>query len=546
MRARIWLSAVVLVVGGSVLAAGARAVPSQTKGGTLRLSSIIDVDSMDPAIAYGPQSLMLEYATCALLYNYPDKPGNRGATALPEVATGFPAVSEDGKTQTIRLRRTYRFQTGAPVTAANYVAAFNRDANPKLQSPIVAAGYLDAIVGADAVIDGKAKTISGVKALGPYMLRIRTNRPLPDLVSRLTMGFFCPIATDTPLQEIDDPPGSGPYYVVSRVPGRQVVLERNRFYRGPRPANVDRIVWTVGPGQEACRQAVEQDELDWCEFLTTPAYREVAATYGINRPNGRFFFGPTLATGYFAFNHDRRAFKGLAQIPLMRAINWAIDRPALVRASGFLGGTRTDQILPPAMTKHASIYPLGGVTAASLAKARTLLAKARYKPEKLVVYTATSPSFFAIWAQVFQFNMRRLGIDVDIKYFGSSSAMFNAAGTRGAPYDVLTSRWTVDYADASTYFVPLLDGNGIQATGNFNDAYFDRPKYNRAIERIDLMSGAARRTAWAKLDVEMMRDDPPWAPFLNGARADFVSRSFGCYVLQPVLGRPDIAAACKR
>ena len=60
------------------------------------------------------------------------------------------------------------------------------------------------------------------------------------------------------------------------------------------------------------------------------------------------------------------------------------------------------------------------------------------------------------------------------------------------------------------------------------------------------MTGPARRKAWANLDAEMMRDDPPWAPFLNGARADFVSGSFGCYVLQPVLGRLDIAAACKK
>ena len=104
----------------------------------------------------------------------------------------------------------------------------------------------------------------------------------------------------------------------------------------------------------------------------------------------------------------------------------------------------------------------------------------------------------------------------------------------------------VDYADASTYFDPLLNGDKLVATGNQNFAYFDRPKYNRAIERIDRLTGPARRQAWADLDVEMMRDDPPWAPFLNGARADFISKSFGCYILQPVQGRLDIAAACKR
>ena len=58
---------------------------------------------------------------------------------LPEVATGFPKVSPDGKRQTIRLKRTYRFHTGARITAANFVAAFNRDANPKLYKAFLAA-----------------------------------------------------------------------------------------------------------------------------------------------------------------------------------------------------------------------------------------------------------------------------------------------------------------------------------------------------------------------------------------------------------------------
>ena len=38
-----------------------------------------------------------------------------------------------------------------------------------------------------------------------------------------------------------------------------------------------------------------------------------------------------------------------------------LDRPALVRATGYLGGKRSDQILPPTMGREASIYPQGGV-----------------------------------------------------------------------------------------------------------------------------------------------------------------------------------------
>jgi peptide/nickel transport system substrate-binding protein len=539
MRARLWLSVVMLLAGVGLAAAAGFAGPEPTNGGTLRLGLFRDVDSLDPAIAYGLESWMIEFATCAKLYNYPDRPSPAGTIVIPEVATSLPKVSKDGKTQTIQLKRTYRFHTGRRITAASFVAAFNRDANPKLESPATA--YLHEIVGADAVVNGKAQSISGVRTVGRYTLQIRTTRLVPDLASRLTMPLFCPIATKTPLQEIDDPLGSGPYYVTSYIANRQILLERNRFYRGPRSANVDQVVATASLGPEACRQAVEGGEQDYCEFLSPSAIKEVAAKYGINR--GRVFFNPTLGTNYFAFNHDRPAFKGRGQIPLKKAINWAIDRRALVATRGYLAAKRTDQILPPGMGRNASVYPLGTFTEKSLARARALLAKARFKPTRLVLYTSNS-AFGSSVAQIFQFNLKRLGMDVEIKYF-SLARLFEKMGTRGEPFDVGFGSFAVDYADPISFF-STLDGDNIGRVGNSNIAYYDRPRYNRAIERTERLSGAARRRSWADLDIEMMRDDPPWAPYLNFTQLEFVSKNLGCYVFQPVIGRLDIAAACKK
>jgi ABC-type oligopeptide transport system substrate-binding subunit len=545
---RVWFSIVALLLGAGLLAAAGLAEPAQRQGGTLRISRPADIDSVDPAIAYRPDTWMIMFATCAKLYNYPDKPAPKGAIAIPEVATGFPLVSNDGKTHTIRLRRTYRFHRGGRITAANFVAAFNRVANPKLKAPAspllreVVGAYLREIVGADDVLGGRAQTISGVRPLGRYALEIRTTRPLPDLVSRLTMPFFCPIAVNTPLQEINDPLGSGPYYVASRVPNRQVVLERNPFYRGPRPANVERAVWTIH-GREACRVAVERNELDYCAAFGVPssAYTELAAEYGINKENRRFFFTPELTMEYFAFNHDRPAFKGVGQIPLKQAINWAIDRPRLVRAAGYDAGKRTDQLLPAALGRDESIYPLGDVNDGRLAKARALLAKARFRPRRLALY-APDADPGALRARVFQSNLKRLGIDVDIVSF-QGEAFLKQIATRGAPYDVVLAGWFPDYADPLAFF-QKLDGRNIRAPG-LNDARFNRPRYTREIARIGRLSGEARRRAWEDLDADMMRDDPPWAPFLNVARRDFVSKSFGCYFLHPVY-RLDIAATCKK
>ena len=296
----------------------------------------------------------------------------------------------------------------------------------------------------------------------------------------------------------------------------------------------------------ACRQAADRNEVDHCWFVPPQDIPQIVARYGINRR--RFFRHQALLTFFFTFNHDRPAFKGTGQIPLKQAINLVLDRHALAAASPYLSLKRTDQILPEGLGRDVSIYPLGVPPERSIARARTLVARAAVKPDKLVLYTHI-PGFKGVnaaWAQIFKFDVAKLGIDVEIKYFGSFTEVFRRAGTRGEPFDVLIDGWIPDYPDGAAYFGPLLDGNNLAETGNNNLSYFDRPKVNTEIARIGSLTGDARRKAWANLDVKLMRDDPPWAPFAVGTSSDYVSRSFGCYVFQPVYSSIDYVAACKK
>ena len=90
-----------------------------------------------------------------------------------------------------------------------------------------------------------------------------------------------------------------------------MILKRNPFYQGRRPANPDLIVYTAGESREACLSDTEQDRVDYClNGVPVTAYRQLAARYGVNRKNGQFFRLPGLSTWYFAFNHDQPAFKG--------------------------------------------------------------------------------------------------------------------------------------------------------------------------------------------------------------------------------------------
>jgi ABC-type oligopeptide transport system substrate-binding subunit len=340
---------------------------------------------------------------------------------------------------------------------------------------------------------------------------------------------------------MDDPPGSGPYYVAERVVNRRIVLKRNLYYRGDRPANVDQVVMTVGASSEACQLAVEQDRLDIC-FGPPPSatfFRRLADQYGINRPGGQFFRSPMIGTAHLVFNHDSRWFKGPGQIALKKAINFAIDRPELARAFGYLGTTRTDQMVPPALGRDASVYPLQG---ADPATARKWLARARLKPKTLVYYGANDRFGITI-AQTLQFNLQQIGIELDVRYYDFFTRL-EKLGIRGEPFDLSYNNFSVDYADAASFFELLLDPN-LRATGNSNVYYYSNPRVTARMEAANRLSGDARRQAWADLDAELMRTDPPWAPIAHQAARTFVSRSYGCFVLHPVY-LVDLAAACKK
>ena len=368
------------------------------------------------------------------------------------------------------------------MTAQSFAAAFNRNANPKLEA-VYATSFMREIEGVQAVIDGTAELISGVRVRGRYRLQIRLTKRLGDFTARLTLPFFCPVPPNTPVDPRGtDLPGSGPYYVAEHVVNQRVVLKRNPYYQGERPANVDQVIWTLGMSREDCLLAIEQDRIDHCGVPVT-AFASLAEKYELNQPGGQLFVSPALTTWYLAFNHDRPAFKGPGQIPLKMAINFALDRPALVRPFGKFAGKRTDQLLPPALARAESIYPLGGP---NLVAAKRWYARARVKPTKLVFYTANGgpPVTQALALEV---QLKQLGIDLEVKYFDNET-LREKAETQGEPFDIVRNGWQADYADGGSFLEPLVYGGDFHPTGNLNVSYFNDPQTNARIEAANCSS----------------------------------------------------------
>ena len=523
--------AAVLVGLLSVFASSAVAKSGAKQGGTLRVDLFTDVDYTDPALDYLSTGWELEYATCLKLMNYPDVSGPKGSQLQPEAATGFPKVSNAGKTYDFTVDVPYtRFAPGgARVTAANFKAAFDRNADPKMQSPATA--FMDDIVGADKT------PVSGVKVRGKHLV-ISLKRAAPDFLARVAMPFFCAIPPNLARDPngVETLPAAGPYYIAERTVNKSILLKKNPYYKGKRPHNVAQIVYTVGNSLEAIRLRVERGESDYAgSGIPAAAYSEVAQKYGVNK--SQFHVTPQLGVSYFAFNHDRPIFKN--NLKLKKAINFAIDRPALLRQSGYLAGKRTDQILPPGIAgfKDADIYPLKKPNLTAAKK----FANGATRDGKIVYYTSNSAASAAI-AQVLQFNLKQIGLDTEIKPF-ARAVQIEKEGTRGEPFDITSEGWIADYADPYDFIDVLLNGKNIQAAHNNNVAYFNSPAFNKKMTAASRLSGAKRFSTYGNLDIDLMKNGVPWAPRFNFNNRMFVSSKVGCFTTNPIY-TVDLAALC--
>src|SRR4029078_8622336 len=115
-------------------------------------------------------------------------------------------------------------------------------------------------------------------------------------------------------QDVNTVVGAGPYYISSREVGRTVVLDRNKNYKGSRPANPDRIVVTVGGDQNQSILQVKAGQADLepivpsapaatlagAPVVPSAAAGALAEEFGVNK--SRFFVKPTSVTSYWALN----------------------------------------------------------------------------------------------------------------------------------------------------------------------------------------------------------------------------------------------------
>jgi peptide/nickel transport system substrate-binding protein len=513
--------AVVAVVALAVLAVvlHARRHASAPPAKTIVVSQTQDFASLDPALAQGAEAWELEYATCAKLLNYPPRPGYAGTRLVPELARALPEVSADRLTYVFRIRRGERFSDGSAVTAASFARAFQRARSAALVSP--AAPYL--------------REVKGWTAKG-LALTIRLRRVAPDFEERLALPYFCAVPAWAPDEQRDDLPSAGPYAVAHYTRGRSLLLRRNPYYRGPRRAETPSVLYRFGAFPAQIELQLERGEADY--GVVTPAAFEALATKFLGDRRHLFVVQqPTVA--YLALNTQRPLFHDNPQ--LRRAVNYALDRPELARLFGANGASPGDEYLPPGFPgyERRHVYPIDGP---DLATARRL-ARGHLRGGRAVFLSCGSQDC-QDRAFVVANALRAIGLHVRVET-SPGSGEFTLASVKGTRFDIADVIARADYGDPYALVDKLLDGRTIRSVGNTNVSYFDDPRFDRAIDRAQRLTGVARDRAYGRLGLAVARTEAPLAAYAVLNARVFVSARVGCIVYQPVYGL-NLSGICLR
>lgn len=495
---------------------GSSAAP--VKGGTLRIIMNSDVThTMDPQIEY--YQLPFAYFRCCLLrtlfsYNGQDA-AHDGTKVFPDLADGDPQVSSDGLTYTIHLKQGLKY--GDPlgnvsITAPDFIRAIERGYT--VGGPYM--GYYDIIQGASDYSSGKAKTISGMKALDPNTLQITLTKPAGDFEYRFAMAASAPIPPNPsdPNAKFGVATGHdesyGPFLVASgpyefqgsdklnfSVPpdkqkpvsgyktGRSMVFVRNPQWQDDslRKAYVNQIDVTIHVGEEASTQekAVLNDEYDTVfENGVTP--ETLQTLKGDPSLAGQWFKNPSYGNYYITMNLAVPPFDDLN---VRKAVNFAINKEGWRRLaggedSGSIATHYTPDPLLNNLLKDYNYYATpdnaGADDPAGLASAMDAMKLAtKYdtngdgKCDVAACNNITAIGVVGTQSEaqdaLIKSNLAKIGININTVELSNDAAYNKIFDPKAHIPMVLFSGWLMDYPDAYTFYWFTNYG------GNILDAY---------------------------------------------------------------------------
>ena len=397
---------------------------------------------------------------------------------VPGVATGFEASNEN-KTYTFTLRDNAKWSNGDPVTAHDFVFAWQRAVDPATASPYGWYIELTEMVNAKEILAGeKPPSELGVKALDDHTLQVDLNIPLPYFPAMTTYATLFPThkatieAHGADWTKPENMVSNGAYVLTELVLNEYHTREKNPMYWDADNVIMEKVTGLVINDSNQALTRYKAGELDHLEPLPAgqfPALKE-------EMPNEATSV-PRLCSYYYTYNHRDDAEPALKDVRVRQALSYAIDRDVIVNQV-LKGGQWPAYNFAHLMTAGFEMptIPYAEMAQADRdAKAKELWAAAvadGVVPEtglQLDLIYNTDESHKAIATVISQMWKQKLGVETTLANYEWQTYL---EIRRDGQFDVARSAWCADYNEAST-FLDLLTTTHGSNDGKYSNAEVD-------------------------------------------------------------------------
>ncbi|WP_060680269.1 peptide ABC transporter substrate-binding protein [Virgibacillus halodenitrificans] len=434
-------------------------------------------------------------------------------------------VSEDALTWTFNLREDAVWSNGDPVTANDFVYAWQRAVNPDTGSeygPYMMSGV---IKNASAISSGDKKVDDlGIKALDDYTLEVTLEKPTPYFESLTTFGTFLPLnqkfveeqgkdyatSTDTLLS-------NGPFILKDwESTANKWKLVKNPDYWDADTVQLEEITYDVVKNPQTLVDLYEKGEIDRADLSS-----DLVDLYST-----RDDFNTITESSMTFIKFNQTKSEALKNENIRKALSRAVDKQALVDEILNNGSLVSNGAVPQDFAAHPETGEdfrdiNGDMVTFSKDEAKKYWEKGleeigqdKVELEFLSGDSETSKVMNEYIANQLQTNLP--GLTVTLKQVPFEQRLDL---TTNMDYDIAISAWGADYLDPYGWLNLWLTDGGNNETG------YSSEEYDQLVQSTvgDLAQKPVERFE-ASLEAEkVLFDDAVIAPLFQKARAQLIS-----------------------
>ena len=436
----------------------------------------VEVESLDPQVATDGTSF-------EVIANYTDGLTQMDAdgAAVPAIAESWD-VSEDGTIYTFHLREDANWSNGEPVTANDFVFAWQRAADPALASEY---SYMLSDIGqiknAAAIIAGEMdKSELGVKAIDDKTLEVTLEVPVSYFLSLMYFPTFYPVnqaffeglADGTFGTSPETVLSNGAFVLTSYEPAAlSFSLTKNADYYDADKVQLDGLNYQVIKDSQQAYMSYQNGDLD-IVMLSGDQVEQVEGDPELNITGAGYLWYLTLNM------HDVPA---LNNQNMRLALSNAVNRASIVGDVVKDGSVATYTAVPPqfAAGPDGSDFSADQTMFSDVCADDTAKAAEYYEAAKAELGTDTFEFELLVEDQTETQNVAAVikdqvekalpGVTLNIKVEPKKQRV---ADIQDGNYEVCLTRWGPDYADPMTYLNMWITGCS-NNYGLWSDAAYD-------------------------------------------------------------------------